>query len=314
MQIRAEEISQIIRKEIEGLRPEGRRHRDRHRAGDRRRHRPRLRPGLGHGRRAAGLRQGRRRAGAEPGRGQRRRRAPRQLRGDQGRRHRQAHRQDRPGAGGRRPDRPRGQRPGQAHRRQGAHRQQGHPQDRGQGPRHHRPQAGARADADRHQGHRLDDPHRPRPARADHRRPPDRQDRHRRRHHHQPEGPEHVLLLRGHRPEAVDGGQRWSRSCARPGAMEYTTVIAATASESAPLQFLAPYTGVTMAEYYRDSGRHALIIYDDLSKQAVVLPPAVAAAAPPARPRSLPGRRVLPALPPAGARRQAVGQGRRRDR
>jgi F-type H+-transporting ATPase subunit alpha len=53
------------------------------------------------------------------------------------------------------------------------------------------------------------------------------------------------------------------------GAMEYTTVVAATASESAPLQFLAPYTGVTMAEYYRDSGRHALIIYDDLSKQAV---------------------------------------------
>jgi F-type H+-transporting ATPase subunit alpha len=53
------------------------------------------------------------------------------------------------------------------------------------------------------------------------------------------------------------------------GALEYTTVVAATASESAPLQFLAPYTGVTMAEYYRDSGRHALIIYDDLSKQAV---------------------------------------------
>jgi len=53
------------------------------------------------------------------------------------------------------------------------------------------------------------------------------------------------------------------------GAMEYTTVIAATASESAPLQFLAPYTGVTMAEYYRDSKRHALIVYDDLSKQAV---------------------------------------------
>jgi F-type H+-transporting ATPase subunit alpha len=53
------------------------------------------------------------------------------------------------------------------------------------------------------------------------------------------------------------------------GALEYTTVIAATASEPAPLQFLAPYTGVTMAEYYRDSGRHALIIYDDLSKQAV---------------------------------------------
>jgi F-type H+/Na+-transporting ATPase subunit alpha len=53
------------------------------------------------------------------------------------------------------------------------------------------------------------------------------------------------------------------------GAMEYTTVISATASDAAPLQFLAPYTGVTMGEYYRDSGRHALIIYDDLSKQAV---------------------------------------------
>ncbi|HET6613520.1 MAG TPA: F0F1 ATP synthase subunit alpha [Kofleriaceae bacterium] len=55
----------------------------------------------------------------------------------------------------------------------------------------------------------------------------------------------------------------------KAGAMEYTTVVVAGASEPAPLQFIAPYTGVTMAEYYRDSGRHALIIYDDLSKQAV---------------------------------------------
>ena len=53
------------------------------------------------------------------------------------------------------------------------------------------------------------------------------------------------------------------------GAMEYTTVVIAGASETAPLQFIAPYTGVTMAEYFRDSGRHALCIYDDLSKQAV---------------------------------------------
>ncbi len=53
------------------------------------------------------------------------------------------------------------------------------------------------------------------------------------------------------------------------GAMEYTTVIAANASDPAPMQYLAPYTGVTMAEYFRDSGRHALIIYDDLSKHAV---------------------------------------------
>jgi len=53
------------------------------------------------------------------------------------------------------------------------------------------------------------------------------------------------------------------------GAMDFTIVVAATASESAPLQFIAPYTGVTMGEFFRDSGKHALIIYDDLSKQAV---------------------------------------------
>jgi F-type H+/Na+-transporting ATPase subunit alpha len=53
------------------------------------------------------------------------------------------------------------------------------------------------------------------------------------------------------------------------GAMEYTTIVVSGASESAPLQFIAPYTGVTMAEYFRDTGRHALCIYDDLSKQAV---------------------------------------------
>jgi F-type H+-transporting ATPase subunit alpha len=52
------------------------------------------------------------------------------------------------------------------------------------------------------------------------------------------------------------------------GAMEYTTVIVATASDPAPLQFLAPYSGCTMAEYFRDTGKHALIIYDDLTKQA----------------------------------------------
>lgn len=54
----------------------------------------------------------------------------------------------------------------------------------------------------------------------------------------------------------------------RYGAMDYTTVIAATASESAPLQFIAPYSGCTMAEYFRDSSRHALVIYDDLTKHA----------------------------------------------
>ncbi|HEY2757962.1 MAG TPA: F0F1 ATP synthase subunit alpha, partial [Pseudolabrys sp.] len=53
------------------------------------------------------------------------------------------------------------------------------------------------------------------------------------------------------------------------GAMEYSIVIAATASDPAPMQFLAPFSGCTMGEYFRDNGMHAVIIYDDLSKQAV---------------------------------------------
>ena len=59
------------------------------------------------------------------------------------------------------------------------------------------------------------------------------------------------------------------RALEEAGAMEYTIVVAATASEPAPLQFLAPYTGCAMGEYFRDNGMHAVIVYDDLSKQAV---------------------------------------------
>src|SRR5204863_1056413 len=53
------------------------------------------------------------------------------------------------------------------------------------------------------------------------------------------------------------------------GAMEYSIVVAATASDPAPMQFLAPYTGCAMGEYFRDNGMHAVIVYVDLSKQAV---------------------------------------------
>jgi F-type H+-transporting ATPase subunit alpha len=59
------------------------------------------------------------------------------------------------------------------------------------------------------------------------------------------------------------------RTLEENGAMEYSIVVAATASDPAPLQYLAPYTGVAMGEYFRDNGMHALIVYDDLSKQAV---------------------------------------------
>lgn len=53
------------------------------------------------------------------------------------------------------------------------------------------------------------------------------------------------------------------------GAMNYTIIVSATASDAAPLQYLAPYSGCAMGEFFRDNGKHALIIYDDLSKQAV---------------------------------------------
>lgn len=55
---------------------------------------------------------------------------------------------------------------------------------------------------------------------------------------------------------------------AKAGALEYTTIVSASAADPAPLQYLAPYAGVSMAEFYRDNGKHALIVYDDLSKQA----------------------------------------------
>ncbi len=69
--------------------------------------------------------------------------------------------------------------------------------------------------------------------------------------------------------ESGDEKQKIQKTLEEAGAMEYTTIVAATASDSAPLQFLAPYTGCAMGEYFRDNGMHALIIYDDLSKQAV---------------------------------------------
>lgn len=59
------------------------------------------------------------------------------------------------------------------------------------------------------------------------------------------------------------------KSLEENGALEYTIIVAATASDPAPLQFLAPYAGCTMGEYFRDNGMHAVIVYDDLSKQAV---------------------------------------------
>ena len=89
------------------------------------------------------------------------------------------------------------------------------------------------------------------------------------------------------------------------GALDYSIVVAATASEPAPLQFLAPYAGCAMGEYFRDNGMHALIVYDDLSKQAVAYRQMSLAAAPPAGARSLSRRRILFAFAPARTRRES---------
>ena len=114
--------------------------------------------------------------------------------------------------------------------------------------------AGEGAAADRYQGHRRDDPYRPRPARADHWRPPDRKNRGRARHHHQSKGRRHDLHLCRHRPEALHrgaGGQD-ARRLRRHGL--HASSCAATASDPAPMQYIAPYAGCAMGEYFRDRG------------------------------------------------------------
>ena len=98
-----------------------------------------------------------------------------------------------------------------------------------------------------------------------------------------------------------DGGQRGAQ-VEETGAMAYTIVVASTASESAAMQYIAAYSGCTMGEYFRDRGQDALIIYDDLSKQAVAYRQ-VAVVATSTGPRSVSGRCVLFALAFVGARR-----------
>ena len=127
--------------------------------------------------------------------------------------------------------------------------------------------AGEGADAHRHQADRRDDERRPRPARADHRRPPDRQDVDLHRHDHQQQGPGPVCIY-------VAIGQRMStvvevaQQLEDAGALDHTIIVAAPADEAAPIKYLAPYAGAAMAEHFLYNGQHALAIYDDLTKHA----------------------------------------------
>ena len=158
------------------------------------------------------------RPGAQPRVRQRRRGAVRRVGEDRRGRHGQAHRppaRDPGRRGAARPDRRPARQPA---RRQGRDRDDRDPPGRAQGARRRPAPAGQGADAHRPEGDRLDDPDRPRPARADHRRPPDRQDLDRHRHDHQQQGPRPDLRLRRDRPAQGDGraaGQRCSRTPAR---------------------------------------------------------------------------------------------------
>ena len=98
----------------------------------------------------------------------------------------------------------------------------------------------------------------------------------------------------------------------RHGAMDYTIIVSASATEAAPIKFMAPYAGCAMGEYFLYNGSHALVIYDDLSKHAdAYRQMSLLVRRPPGR-EAYPGRRLLPALAAAGAGRQAVRRARRR--
>ena len=102
------------------------------------------------------------------------------------------------------------------------------------------------------------------------------------------------------------------RTLEEADAMRYTIVVAATASDPAPLLYIAPYSACTIGEFFRDSGRHALVRLRRPLEARAGVPRDLAAAAPSAGPRGVPGRRLLPALAPARARGEAEQGARRR--
>ncbi len=223
---------------------------------------------------------------------------------------------DRPhrrGAGRRRAHRPRGERARRADRRQGPDQRQQDAPDRAHRPGRDRAAAGRHAGADRHQGHRRDDPDRPRPARADHRRPPDRQDG---RSRSTRSSTRRATTCSASTSPSARSSRQVAQIVAHAGAVRraWSTPSSCSpgAADPAPLQFLAPYAGVAMGEEFMEHrARRADRLRRPLEAR-LGLPPGVAAAAPPAGPRGVPGRRLLPALPPAGALRASERGERRR--
>ena len=196
----------------------------------------------------------------------------------------------------------------------------GDPPGRAHRPGRHRPQGRRHAGPDRRQGHRRAHPDRPRPARADHRRPPDRQDRHLPRHDHQPEGQGPRLHLRGHRPEALDRRQhgRDPRAVRRDGVHDRRR-RRRRGSRPAPVPRPVLGRGDGRGGHgerrrgARAGPRQGRPVRLRRPQQARLgVPRDGAPAAPPARPRGVPGRRLLPPQPSARARRAAQRRQRRR--
>ena len=135
--------------------------------------------------------------------------------------------------------------------------------------------------------------------------------RHRR--HFGSKGHRCILYLRCLRPEKSRPWPRLVAVLEKHKAMEYTTVVAACASDPATLQYVAPYAGCAMGEYYRDNKKHALIIYGRFVQAGGGLSPGVIAAQAPARTRGLPGRYLLQPFAPPGTGCKAQRRARCRD-
>ena len=223
----------------------------------------------------------------------------------------QAHRPPARGTGGRGAARAHRVTARRAARRQGRREHRAHPAGRVQGAGRCRPPAGEGTDDDRHQADRRHDERRARPARADHRRPPDRQDvdLHRRDHQQQGQGPD--LRLRGDRPAHVGGRGRRApaggRGRARPHDHRRRPGRRGRADQ-VPGAVRRRRDGRALPLQRPARARH--LRRPDQAR--LRLPADVAAAAPPAGPRGLPGRRLLPALAPAGALGEAERRPRRR--
>ena len=212
MQLNPSEISELIKSRIQNLDAGARMRTAGHRGIGDRRHLPHPRPVGRDAGRDARVPEEHLRPRAQPRARLGRRGDSRRVHAHHRGRHGQDHRQDplgadRPGAA-----RPRGQFARPADRRQGPDQRQAHRRDRESGARRDRAPVGVAAGADRPEGDRCHGADRPRPARADHRRPPDRQDRGGGRHDHQPEGQGPLLRLRRDRPEGLDHRQRGAQA------------------------------------------------------------------------------------------------------